>query len=75
MSNLNTCYRTTNNKHFNCPPRMDDARHFTDYRPNCHINNLVRANNAIMNSHEYRMFLSNNAENIYILLFMLFLYI
>ena len=64
MSNLNTCYRTTNNKHFNCPPRMDDARHFTDYRPNCHINNLVRANNAIMNSHEYRMFLTRNANKL-----------
>ena len=48
--------RTTDNKHFHCPPRMDDGRHFTDYRSNCHFNNLVRANNAVMNSHDYRMF-------------------
>ena len=53
--------RTTDNKHFHCPPRMDDGRHFTDYRSNCHFNNLVRANNAVMNSHDYRMFLTNNA--------------
>ena len=57
-------YKTTNNKFFNCPPRMDDARHFTDYRPNCHVNNLLRTNNAIMNSHEYRMFLTHNAEKL-----------
>ena len=54
--------RTTDNKHFHCPPRMDDGRHFTDYRSNCHFNNLVRANNAVMNSHDYRMFLTNNAH-------------
>jgi len=43
---------------------MDDGRHFTDYRSNCHFNNLVRANNAIMNSHDYRMFLSSNARKL-----------
>ena len=57
-------YKTTNNKYFNCPPRMDDARHFTDYRPNCHVNNLLRTNNSIMNSHEYRMFLTHNANKL-----------
>ena len=43
---------------------MADGRHFTDYRPNCHANNLVRANNAVLNSHEYRMFLTHNANKI-----------
>ncbi len=56
--------RTTDNKHFHCPPRMDDGRHFTDYRTNCHFNNLVRANNAVLNSHDYRMFLTNNARGL-----------
>lgn len=56
--------KTTDNKYFNCPPRMDDGRHFTDYRSNCHFNNLVRANNAIINSHDYRMFLSSNARKL-----------
>ena len=45
---MNSCYKTSNNKYFKCPPRMDDGRHFTDYRPNCHVNNLVRANNKIL---------------------------
>ena len=56
------CHKTSNNKYFNCPPRMDDGRHFTDYRPSCHVNNLVRSNNAVLNSHEYRMFLTHNAN-------------
>lgn len=43
---------------------MDDARHFTDYRPNCHINNLVRANNKLTNQQEYRTFLTNHAEEL-----------
>ena len=59
-----SCYKACNNKHFNCPPRMDDGRHFTDYRPNCHVNNLVRGNNAVLNSHEYRMFLTHNANKL-----------
>jgi hypothetical protein len=41
---------------------MDDGRHFTDYRPNCHLNNLIRANNGILNSYEYRQFMIRNAE-------------
>uniref|UniRef100_A0A6C0JEQ3 Uncharacterized protein n=1 Tax=viral metagenome TaxID=1070528 RepID=A0A6C0JEQ3_9ZZZZ len=61
---MGSCYKTSNNKYFNCPPRMDDGRHFTDYRPNCHINNLVRANNAILNSHQYRMFLQHNSNKL-----------
>jgi hypothetical protein len=60
MNNL--CYKTSNNKHFGCPPRMDDGRHFTDYRANCHVNNIVRSNNTIMNSFQYRMFLTHNAD-------------
>ena len=54
----------TDNKHFKCPPKMDDGRHFTEYRSNCHINNLIRANNTIMNSHEYRMFLTRNGSKL-----------
>ena len=61
---MSSANRTTDNKHFHCPPRMDDGRHFTDFRSNCHFNNLVRANNAVMNSHDYRMFLTNNARGL-----------
>lgn len=59
-----SCYKTSNNKHFKCPPRMDDGRHFTDYRPNCHVNNLMRSNNVTPNSFQYRQFLTHNATKL-----------
>jgi hypothetical protein len=58
------CYKTTNNKYFNCPPRMSDGRHFTDYRPSCDVNNLITANNGVVSSFDYRMFLQENAEKL-----------
>ena len=33
--------KVSNNKYSGCPPRMDDGRHFTDYRPNCYLDTLV----------------------------------
>ena len=62
MSDL--CYKTSNNKYFQCPPLMSDGRAFTDYRPNCFMNNSVRSKNDINNSFQYRMYLTNNAEKI-----------
>ena len=62
MSNI--CKKTSNNKYFNCPPRMDDGRHFTDYRPNNHVNNLIRNRNNSVASFEYRQFLIHNASRI-----------
>ncbi len=56
-----SCYKTSDNKHFDCPPRMSDGRHFTDYRPSCHVNDLLRADNAISNSFQFRKFLQENA--------------
>ena len=61
--NKDLCMKTSNNKFFGCPPRMDDGRHFTDYRGNCYVNNLIRANNNTFNSYQYRMFLTKNANN------------
>ena len=58
------CYKTTNNKFFNCPPRMDDGRHFTDYRPSCDLNNLVASNNNLVSSYDYRQFLILNADKL-----------
>tara|TARA_Y100000589_G_C27134983_1_gene622158 strand:+ start:223 stop:786 length:564 start_codon:yes stop_codon:yes gene_type:complete len=62
--NKDLCYKTSNNKHFGCPPRMDDGRHFTDYRGNCYVNNLVRNNNNIYNSFQYRQYLTHNANKL-----------
>ena len=54
----------SNNKYLDCPPRMSDGRHFTDYRPGCHLNNQIKVNNKLLNSFEYRMYLTRNAKNI-----------
>jgi hypothetical protein len=61
---MSDCFKTSNNKHFGCPPRMADGRHFTDYRPNCHINNIIRTGNDVMNSFQYRAFLTRNADQL-----------
>ena len=61
---MNTCYKTSNNKYQDCPPRMDDARHFTDYRPVCDINNSIKSDNEIENSQNYRLFLQENASQL-----------
>ena len=61
---MSTCYKTSDNKYFNCPPRMSDGRHFTDYRPNCHVNDMVKTDNNISNSFQYRQFLQQNGEQL-----------
>ena len=61
---MSLCYKTSNNKYFDCPPRMADGRFFTDYRPNCYTQNLIRSKNGLNNSFQYRMFLTHNAENL-----------
>ena len=58
------CYKTSDNKHFGCPPRMADGRHFTDYRPHCYVDNLIIAENGINNSFNYRNFLQQNATTL-----------
>ena len=49
-------YKASNNKYKDCPPRMSDGRHFTDYRQNRDRNNEIRHSNKILNSVNYRMF-------------------
>jgi hypothetical protein len=58
---MKSCYKTTNNKYFNCPPRMADGRHFTDYSPICDIDSKINLNNNLVTSHESREYLTNNA--------------
>lgn len=64
MNNKSTCYRTTNNKYYKCPPRMDDGRHFTDYRSNIYVNDLIKHTNKTESNYEYRQFLIHNAEKL-----------
>lgn len=61
---MNNCNKTSNNKYFDCPARMDDGRTFTDYRSSSHVDDMIRYSNNIMGSYEYRQFLINNATNI-----------
>ena len=58
------CYRTSNNKFFTAPPRMADARHFTDYKESTKRNLMLQSEVESDNSYEYRMYLINNAEKL-----------
>ena len=44
-----------------CKNAMQDARAFTDYNPNCALNEYIRQKHGIVNSTEYRLFLQRNA--------------
>tara|TARA_B100001093_G_scaffold416424_1_gene407095 strand:- start:389 stop:913 length:525 start_codon:yes stop_codon:yes gene_type:complete len=61
---MNNCYKTSNNKYFNCPARMSDARHFTNYNPSCELNAMIKLDNKLNNSFEFRQFLQANATKL-----------
>jgi len=58
------CNKTSNNKYFSSPCRMDSGRAFTDYRPNSYVNDLIRYSNKVPSSYNYRQFLIANASKI-----------
>lgn len=59
------CFRPSNNKHFDCAPRMADGRLFTDYRPKCEINFIYPPRSeGFLDSYKYRQHLINNADSI-----------
>lgn len=62
VSTCLACDKTSENRFFNCPPKMADGRNFTDYRPRCFAN--ADDLKAPMNSYEYRQYMINNAEKI-----------
>ena len=45
-------------------PRYISYANFTDYRPNCFIENDIQTKNGIKNSFDYRMFLIKNTERL-----------
>lgn len=55
------CQKTSDNKFFDCPARMNDGRQFTDYRPSCDMESSTRVG---MSSYDYRMFLTQNASQL-----------
>lgn len=58
------CNKSSNNKYFDCPPIMNDARAFTDYRPSGEVNAEIQISNDLKNNQEYRQFLIKNATQI-----------
>ena len=58
------CNNTNNNKYFDCPALMSDGRLMTDYRSSDTVNDMIRINNDVKSSNNYRQFLTHNAENI-----------
>lgn len=59
-----SCYRSSNNRYFNSPSRMSDGRNFTDYRSSYELNKHIIEKNKIANTHDFRMFLNRNGDNI-----------
>lgn len=44
-----------------CKNVMQDCRAFTDYNPNCALNEYIKQKHNIVNSTEYRLYLQRNA--------------
>lgn len=61
---MNSCKKVSNNKYFNCPPRMADGRHFTDYRPRCKVTNELLKDSGSKGSHNLRMYLTRNTNTL-----------
>ena len=61
-----SCTRTSENRHYDCPPRMADGRIFTDYRPRCDINYSALGDRLKtgISSYDYRQVLIASAEQI-----------
>ena len=64
MKKTGQCQKVSNNKYLNCPAKMDDGRQFTDYRPSCFLNNLLRMKYNTPDSYSYRQFLIHNANQV-----------
>ena len=59
-----SCFRTSNPKYDDAPPRMDDGRHFTDYKPSCDLNVSINREQKINTSFDMRLYLQRNADQL-----------
>lgn len=57
-----SCFKTSDNLHLQCPARMSSGNFCTEYRSSDFVNDLIRADNNISNSLQYRMFLQQNGN-------------
>jgi hypothetical protein len=60
--NCGPCVRESDNKNFDCPPRMADGRLFTDYRSRCDAN--LQWQQPMSSTYDYRQYLINNGESV-----------
>jgi len=59
-----TCYKGSNNIHFNFPPLMNDGRNYANYEPGASIDNKLKKKENIKTNSDYRKYLQNNADSI-----------
>ena len=59
-----TCYSGSNNIHFDSPPLMSDARHFTNFDPNCEANNRLKKSLYLNSNYDYRQYLIRNGQSV-----------
>ena len=64
MSSCSQCERESDNKEFQCPPKMADGRAFTDYKPRCSVFASLASTPQPLNSYELRQYMITNAEDI-----------
>ena len=61
---MSHCYKTHDNKYVQSPPRMSDARHFTDYRPHSELQEKLMKDNNMDNTQVFRAMMINNANKL-----------
>ena len=59
-----TCYKGTNNIHFNFPALMDDSRIFSTYESSGLSDSKIKKTNGIKTNSDYRSYLQKNADTI-----------
>ena len=59
-----TCYKGSNNIHFNFPPLMNDSRNVSNYKPGSLLDENLKKQAYIVTTSDYRLYLQKNANNI-----------
>ena len=59
-----TCYKGSNNIHFNFPPLMDDGRNYSNYEAGASLDNKLKEKADIKTNTDYRKYLQTNADSI-----------
>lgn len=59
-----TCYKGSNNIHFNFPPLMNDGRNYSNYEVGACLDNKLKQEANIKTNSDYRKYLQNNADSI-----------